>query len=193
MLAYDIARQKRAPFIVASVDAAQCYDRIAHSVAALSLRASKVSESSIHCMLKPIREMEFFIRTAFGESETSVGGKHNPKQGGCQGNGAAPPMWQQISTTMLGAQHRAGHTVTLTTPISKKSIKTAGILYVDNTNLWIGLNGDDDVYDVVQKAQESVSFWGNSLIATGGALNPEKCKWTIHDMVPKADGTWEYN
>ena len=94
---------------------------------------------------------------------------------------------------MLGAQHRAGHTVTLTTPISKKSIKTAGILYVDDTNLWVGLNGDDDLYDVVHKAQESVSFWGNSLIATGGALNPEKCKWTIHDMVPKADGTWEYN
>ena len=35
VLAYDIAWQKRAPFIVASVDAVQCYDRIAHSIAAL--------------------------------------------------------------------------------------------------------------------------------------------------------------
>ena len=66
-------------------------------------------------------------------------------------------------------------------------------MYLDDTNLWVGLNGEDDLYDVVHKAQETVSFWGNSLIATGGALNPEKCKWTIHDMVPKADGTWEYN
>ena len=120
VLAYDIARQKRAPFIVASVDAAQCYDRIAHSIAALSLKASKVPDSSIRCMLKPIREMEFFIRTASGESKTSVGGKDKPKQGGGQGNGACPPMWQQISTTMLRAQHSAGHTVTITTPISKK-------------------------------------------------------------------------
>merc|ERR1712177_143077 len=137
--------------------------------------------------------MEFFIRTAFGESKTSVGGKNSPKQGGCQGNEAAPPMWQQISTTMLRAQHSAGHTVTITTPISKKSIKAAGILYVDDTNLWVGLNENNTLEDVVYKAQEIVSFWGNSLIATGGALNPEKCKWTIHDMVPKADGTWEYN
>ena len=150
-------------------------------------------DSSIRCMLKPIREMEFFIRTAFGESKTSVGGKDKPKQGGCQGNGAAPPMWQQISTTMLRAQHSAGHTVTITTPISKKSIKTAGILYVDDTNLWVGLNENSSLEDAVYEAQEAVSFWGNSLIATGGALNPDKCKWTIHDMLPKPDGTWEYN
>ena len=93
VLAYNIARQKRAPFIVAAVDAAQCYNRIAHSIAALSLKASKVPDSSIRCMLKPIREMEFFICTAFGESKSSVGRKDKPKQGGCQGNGAAPSMW----------------------------------------------------------------------------------------------------
>ena len=61
VLAYDITWQKRAPFIVASVDAAQCYDRIAHSITALSLKAPKVPDSSIRCMLKPIQEMEFFI------------------------------------------------------------------------------------------------------------------------------------
>ena len=138
------------------------------------LKASKVLDSSIRCMLKPICEMEFFIRTAFGESKTSVGGKDKPKQGGCQGNGAAPPMWQQISTTMLHVKHSAGHTVTITTPISKKSIKTAGILYVDETNLWVGLNENSTLEDAVYEAQEAVSFWGNSLIATGGALNPEK-------------------
>ena len=35
-------------------------------------------------------------------------------------------------------------------------------------------------------------MWGNLLQATGGALKPEKCKWTVHDMVPRPDGTWEY-
>ena len=102
-------------------------------------------------------------------------------------------MWHQISTTMLRAQHSAGYTVTITTPISKKSIKTADILYVDDTNLWVGLNENSSLEDAVYEAQEAVSFWGNSLIATGGALIPEKCKWTIDDMLPKPDGTWEYN
>ena len=94
VLAYDIARQRRAPLIVASVDAAQCYDRIAHAVAALTLRASKVPESSVKCMLQPIRDMEFYILTAFGELDTFAGGAGNPKQGACQGNGAAPATWQ---------------------------------------------------------------------------------------------------
>ena len=92
VLAYDIARQKRTPLIVASVDATQCYDRIAHGIVTLSMRAAKVPENSIHCMLKPIREIEFFIRTAFGEAAKPVGGKHNLEQGACQRNGAAPPM-----------------------------------------------------------------------------------------------------
>ena len=29
-------------------------------------------------------------------------------------------------------------------------------------------------------------------MATGGNLNPEKCHWTVHDMVPRGDGSWEY-
>ena len=79
VLAYDIAQKKQTLLIVASVDAAQCYDRIAHGIAALSMRAVKVPENSIHCMLKPIQEMEFFIHNAFGESSTPVVGKQMPK------------------------------------------------------------------------------------------------------------------
>ena len=74
VLAYNIARQKRAPLIVVSVDTAQCYDRITHAFAALTLRANKAPESSVHCILQPIRDMEFYIRTAHGESDTYTGG-----------------------------------------------------------------------------------------------------------------------
>ena len=53
--------------------------------------------------------------------------------------------------------------VTITIPILKKSIKTAGILHVDDTNLWVGLNENNSLEDVAYDAQEAVSFWGNSL------------------------------
>ena len=26
----------------------------------------------------------------------------------------------------------------------------------------------------------------------GGALNPDKCAWTVHAMVPGKNGEWEY-
>ena len=154
--------------------------------------AAKVPENLIHCMLKPIREMEFFICTAFGESSTPADGKQMMKEGACQGNSAAPPIWQQISTTMIRAKYTAGHGITVTTPILKESCTMVGILYVDDTNLWAGMEEEDDLDKAVYKAQESVAFWGRSLIATGGVLNPGKCKWSIHDLIPKEDGTWEY-
>ena len=157
VLAYDIARQKRAPLIVASVDAAQCYNRIAHAVAALTLRALRVPESAVRCMLQPIRDMEFYIRTAFGESDTFAGGAANPKQGACQGNAAAPATWQQISTVMSQAHKRAGHGVTVTSPISKKSCTKAGLLFVDDTNLWAGMDRDEDLDTTVYKAQEAIN------------------------------------
>ena len=139
-----------------------------------------------------MREMEYFVKTAFGESDNYVGGKDDPKQGSGQGNGAAPPTWQQISTTMIRAQHSAGHGITVTSPISGKTKKMIGLLYVDDTNLWAGLNKEDDMLNVVNKGQEAVTSWGKLLMATGGDLNPEKCNWTLHNMVAKEDGDWEY-
>ena len=42
VLVYDIARQLKRPPVVASVDAAQCCDRVAHTMTPLTLRAYKV-------------------------------------------------------------------------------------------------------------------------------------------------------
>ena len=63
VLIYDLARQLRRPLPVASVDASQCYDRIAHAMASLTLRAYKVRQSSVLAMLHPIQNMECCLRT----------------------------------------------------------------------------------------------------------------------------------
>ena len=88
---------------------------------------------------------------------------------------------------MLRAHCKAGHGVTVTSPISKKTCKQLGILYVDDTNLWAGLSAEDDLDTATYKAQEGIDSWGKLLIATGGVLNPDKCKWTVHEMVPRVD------
>ena len=77
-------------------------------------------------------------------------------------------------------------------PISKRKIKQAGALFVDDTNLMSGLEEDSDLVEVAAKAQNGVNTWGKSLIATGGVLNPAKCSFTIHDMVVDAKGKWKY-
>ena len=143
-------------------------------------------------MLQPIQCMEYYLRTGFGESTTFSGGKHDTKQGLCQGNGAAPPTWQQISTIMIRAQHQLGHGVTVETPITKRKVKQVGVCYVDDNNMWAGLDADDDVISTQYKGQQSVNRWGLSLIVTGGDFNPAKCGYTIHDQVPDGKGGWQY-
>ena len=170
VLLYDMARQLRRPLLVASVDASQCYDHIAHAVAALTLRAYKVQQSSVLTMLHPIQNMEYYLRTGFGESSTFFGGSNGKKQGSCQGNGGAPPTWQQISSLLLNTHRRANHTITITSPISKRTIKQVGILYVDDTNLVAGLRPEDDALSVLARGQESVTQCGRSLMATGGGM-----------------------
>ena len=54
-----------------------------------------------------------------------------------------------MSSVMMEAHKREGHGVTVTTPILKKSTKTAGILFVDDTNLWAGLDSEKDLKTAV--------------------------------------------
>ena len=75
---------------------------------------------------------------------------------------------------MTRVHKREGHGVTVTTPISKKSCTKAGLLFVDDTNLWVGLDNSEDVDAVAYDAQEGINHWGNLLMATGGTLQPPK-------------------
>jgi hypothetical protein len=68
VLTYDIIRQTRRSAGLASVDADNCYDRIAHAIASLVFQAFGVPLSASEAMLTTIQEMKFFLRTGFGDS-----------------------------------------------------------------------------------------------------------------------------
>ena len=103
----DIVRQSRLSAGLSSVDAAQCYDSVAHAIASLVFQAFGVPEEAVHSMLTTIEEMKYFLRTAYGDSKTFRGSKFEIKfQGLCQGNGAAPAGWAVISITILNAHKK---------------------------------------------------------------------------------------
>ena len=79
VLIYGIARQPSRPLLVASVDVAQCYARIAHTVASLTLRAYKVRQTLVASMLIQIQSTEYYLRTGFGKSTTCSGEKEDLK------------------------------------------------------------------------------------------------------------------
>jgi hypothetical protein len=77
-------------------------------------------------------------------------------------------------------------------PFAKQGVKQAGVLYVDDTNIWAGLRPEDDELTTAAAGQEAIDEWGGGLIATGGDLNGDKCAYTIHYQVPDGKGGWIY-
>ena len=89
------------------MDAANCYDSVAHVIASLVFQSLGVPKQAVVSMLETIEEMEYFLRTTYGDSENFRGSKLELKfQGLCQGNGAAPVGCTVISIVIIGAHKR---------------------------------------------------------------------------------------
>ena len=194
VLFYDIVRQTRLPAGLASVDASNCYDSIAHAIASLVFQSFGVSEEAVTSMLEAIQEMKFYLRTAFGDSKTCAGSEIQVKtQGLCQGNGASPAGWAVISITILNAHKKKGHGAQIVCPISNLKGHLAAILYVDDADVvHLRMEEREDAVDSHSALQESVINWGRLLIATGGALKPAKCFYHLISFDFKPDGRWSY-
>ncbi len=144
VLTYDIIRQTRKTAGIASVDADNCYDQIAHAVASLVFQAFGVPLSAAKAMLTTIQEMKFFLRTGFGDSTDCASSKLEIKtQGLCQGNGASPAGWAVVSICIINTHKKKGHGTHFLCPITKLRSHIAGVIYVDDTDL-IHFKMDED-------------------------------------------------
>ena len=193
VLFYDVVRQARVSAAIASVDAANCYDRIAHAIASLVFQACGVPRSAVTSMLEAIQNMKFFLRTAFGDSTSFSGSTIEVKtQGMCQGNGAAPAGWAVLSIVIIQAHKKRGHGAKFHAPISGVKLGLSGILFVDDTDLLhVDLTRSETITEARDAMQASVTDWGNLLIATGGALKPNKCFHTLIGF-EWVHGKWRY-
>jgi hypothetical protein len=92
------------------VDASNCYNRIAHTIALLIFQSFGVEDMAVATMLEMIQEMKFFLRIAYGDSTNFVGSRIEVKtQGLGQGNRASPAGWCVISIMILRAHGKKGH------------------------------------------------------------------------------------
>lgn len=76
------------------MDRANCFDRIAHAIASLTLTTAS--------MIQTIQEMEFFLQAPYGDSCKSL--KDTIKvttERLCQGNGVSPATWAVISIVVI--------------------------------------------------------------------------------------------
>ena len=65
---------------------------------------------------------------------------------------------------------------------------------MDDTGLFhLDMQRVESAADVHEHLQEVVINWGKLLIATGGALKPEKCSYYLISFKWKANRTWLYD
>jgi len=194
ILESDISRQKRLPLCIISADAANCYDRVHHCIMALLLFAIGVPLGAIRAMLRTIQLMKFFLRTGWGESKSFIGGNIlKLLHGLCQGNGAAPACWLVLSSVLVRVYKKLGFGSRVQSPLTRVWLDIMGVLYVDDTDLYIMAECVKSRLAVWEEAQGALTAWGKLLIATGGLLKPEKCFYYMVDYDWQVDGTWEYS
>lgn len=178
----DISRQQVRPLAVASVDAAQCYDCIAHPVGSLACQRLGVPPMFLSCMLATIQCMNFHLRTAYGDSTSSFGSTPGqlPLQGILQGNGAGPAFWYAVSILLVLLLHTKGHGAKYRSALALQTTILAGLLFVDDTDLVAyGESSATRAADVVVALQATVLTWQQGLVTTGGSLKPAKCSWSL--------------
>jgi hypothetical protein len=200
VLFYDIVHQLRRPAGIASVDANNCYNHIAHPMALMVFQAFGVPTPAIESMLTTIQNMKFFLRTGFGDSEDYAGGDQDDSkdpirtQGMCQGNGTSPTAWTVTSIPMIAVHKRKRHGAHLTTNMLETTGHLVGGLFVDDTDLIpLDMQTIETTMEAHTNLQESVINWGKLLIATGGALKPAKCLYCLISFKWESDGTWNYS
>ena len=177
-LVIDISKQKRRASTIAGVDAAQCYDRIVHSLSILLCQREGAPFSSLLMMFGVIQSMVFYLRTTFGDSSLAYGGLQSvPFQGSCQGNGASPAMWLIISLYLVLLMKEQGHISKVLSPITGITLTLIGFLFVDDTDLIVLGNTNESEAMIHARLQSAIDSWNGFLRVSGGALKPEKCYW----------------
>ncbi len=135
-LFYDVVRQSQLSAGISSVDADNCYDHVSHTIASLVFRSLGVLKEVTGAMLKTIKEMNFLLWTAYGDSKDFDGSLVDVKtQGLCQGNGTAPAGWAVVSITILRVHKQKGHGAKFLCLICLIKSNLVAVLYVDDTDV----------------------------------------------------------
>ena len=167
-LTTDISRQSRTPMTIVSADAAYCYDRVNHVIMSLVwLTLLNGNIPPVVTALICLQTMRFFQRTGFGESKSYFGGRDLIKyiMGLGQGSRAAPPSWIQLSAVLINVYKQLGLGSFITDPTSSEIIHSAGVLFVDDADLYTSddrqIESDDpfNPKELWSKTQVNLNQW----------------------------------
>ena len=122
--------------IVNSNDLKGCFDAITHIPMTLGFHRLGVPLAPINSMIEAIQEMEHYICTALGISESCYGNEPNesPPAGTLQGNGAGVAGWQVVCGPLAGVMLRLGFGYKEWTIVKRGLIQIFCTGFIDDTD-----------------------------------------------------------
>jgi len=175
-----------------SNNAKSCYNRIVLIIAALCLCRLGATTASVQSMVDTLAKLHHHIQTAFGDSERQQGQEDwdKPTAGIGQGNGAGPQIWAAVSLPLFDIMRQDGLVAMFICALSKDQRALAGFAFVDDTDVIV--NGPtNNIQQVHQQMQKSLTMWHGLLQAMGSNLVPEKCFWYLLNF-HWANNHWRY-
>jgi hypothetical protein len=189
----DIARQEHRSMALCSNDAKSCYDRILHAIASICMRRVGVSKETCLMMFGTLAKVQHYIRTTYGDSDSSYTCIEIPFQGCYQGNGAGPGIWLLVSIPIINMLKTAGFGFSVRTVLSQEEFSFVCYTFVDDSDVVHSTMEPytSDIEDLVVEMQQVVDTWEGGLRASGGALVPAKSYWfLIHFIFDR--NRWRY-
>ena len=157
-LLFGYVIHKRRDYALESHEAENLYDFVLSNFSSLNYQAINISSPVIICCLKEIKQMEFYLRTGFGESKGSYSGTMlNPFQGLYQGNEVSLEGWFMVIFILILYLIEKGHGFEIKTAITGDYFKLLTMIFFDNGDFPKLVEITDSQWDeVLQKHQHTV-------------------------------------
>ena len=108
----------------------------------------------------------------------------------CQGNGAAPAAWLMLSSVLVMVYKNLGFGSKVKSPMTLVLLSIMGVLFVDNTYLYIMSDNIKTRREIWEEAQRALTAWEKLLISSRGLLKLDKCFYYLIAYVWNKNGSW---
>ena len=172
----DIGRQSLIPMSLTSIDASQCYNRVLHMILWMVWYSLVKLENVVVTIVTCLQLMEYFMRSGFGDSNSSYGGRFSSFRwdGLGQGSRGAYRGWIHVCPPMINLLRKCGLCSTLENSITRERTESVGSVYVDDVNMYSGGSIGNTAQEVVDAVSKQGHAWASLLKISGGCAKARK-------------------
>jgi len=183
----ELIHLEQRPAIQLYLDARHCFDLMVEACHNLACRRHGATDDYLRLHAEMHRLMKYYVCHKFGVSSEYNTYEQHPWHGAGQGAADAALRYIALSDALIDAYHSKiqptlVHDPTLTIIVTQ-SIKA----FIDDVAM-AAITPSNDIQELIERAQNQLTWWNQLIQVTGGALNPTKCCYAFYYWQPDKFG-----